>query len=34
MGILVPLRWKSTWSAIMLMGMVAVVMMFVAGTPN
>ena len=34
MGILVPLALEKHLSAIMLMGMVAVVMMFVAGTPK
>ncbi len=34
MGILVPLALEKHLSAIMLMGMVAVVMMFVAGTPT
>ena len=34
MGILVPLALERHLSAIMLMGMVAVVMMFVAGTPG
>ena len=32
LGILVPLALEKQWSAIMLMGLVAVVMMFVAGT--